>query len=45
MERLTVDVAIIGGGIAACSAAVALREAGLTVALLEKRLCAAAPAG
>ncbi len=41
MERLTVDVAIIGGGTAACAAAVALREAGLTVALLEKRLCGA----
>ncbi|MGE7416456.1 NAD(P)/FAD-dependent oxidoreductase [Methylobacterium tarhaniae] len=45
MERLTVDVAIIGGGTAACAAAVALREAGLTVALLEKRLCGAGASG
>jgi sarcosine oxidase subunit beta len=44
-ERLTVDVAIIGGGTAACAAAVALREAGLTVAVLEKRLCGAAASG
>ena len=44
-ERLEVDVAIIGGGIAACAAAVALREAGLTVAVLEKRLCGAAASG
>jgi len=40
-ERLVVDVAIIGGGTAACAAAVALREDGLTVAVLEKRLCGA----
>jgi sarcosine oxidase subunit beta len=45
MERLVVDVAIIGGGIAACAAAVALREAGLTVAVLEKRLCGAGASG
>jgi sarcosine oxidase, subunit beta len=44
-ERLAVDVAIIGGGTAACAAAVALREAGLTVALLEKRLCGAGASG
>jgi sarcosine oxidase, subunit beta len=44
-ERLVVDVAIIGGGIAACSAAVALRESGLTVAVLEKRLCGAGASG
>jgi sarcosine oxidase subunit beta len=44
-ERLTVDVAIIGGGTAACAAAVALREAGLTVAVLEKRLCGAGASG
>jgi len=44
-EQLDVDVAIIGGGIAACAAAVALRDAGLTVALLEKRLCGAAASG
>jgi sarcosine oxidase, subunit beta len=44
-ERLVVDVAIIGGGTAACAAAVALREAGLTVAVLEKRLCGAGASG
>lgn len=44
-EHLTVDVAIIGGGIAACAAAVALREAGLTVAVLEKRRCGAGASG
>jgi sarcosine oxidase subunit beta len=44
-ERLAVDVGIIGGGTAACAAAVALREAGLTVALLEKRLCGAGASG
>jgi sarcosine oxidase subunit beta len=44
-ERLSVDVAIIGGGTAACAAAVALREAGLTVAVLEKRLCGAGASG
>ena len=40
-ERLRVDVTIVGGGIAGCAAAVALRKAGLTVALLEKNLCGA----
>ncbi|MEN3381402.1 MAG: hypothetical protein V7608_1446 [Hyphomicrobiales bacterium] len=44
-ERLAVDVAIIGGGTAACAAAVALREVGLTVAVLEKRLCGAGASG
>jgi sarcosine oxidase subunit beta len=44
-ERLAVDVAIIGGGTAACAAAVALREAGFTVAVLEKRLCGAGASG
>ena len=44
-EHLAVDVAIIGGGTAACAAAVALREAGLTVAVLEKRLCGAGASG
>lgn len=44
-ERLTVDVAIIGGGTAACAAAVALRQSGLTVAVLEKRLCGAGASG
>lgn len=44
-ERLAVDVAIIGGGTAACAAAVALRGAGLTVAVLEKRRCGAGASG
>ena len=44
-ERLNVDVAIIGGGTAACAAAVALRKARLTVAVLEKRLCGAGASG
>jgi glycine/D-amino acid oxidase-like deaminating enzyme len=44
-EQLAVDVAIIGGGTAACAAAVALREAGFTVAVLEKRLCGAGASG
>jgi len=45
IERLAVDVAIIGGGTAACAAAVALREAGLTVGVLEKRRCGAGASG
>jgi sarcosine oxidase subunit beta len=44
-EHLTADVAIIGGGIAGCAAAVALRQAGLSVAVLEKRLCGAGASG
>ncbi|MDQ6639101.1 MAG: FAD-binding oxidoreductase [Pseudomonadota bacterium] len=44
-DRLSVDVAIVGGGIAGCAAAVALRQAGLTVALLEKNLCGAGASG
>lgn len=44
-ERLAVDVTIIGGGTAACAAAVALRGLGLTVAVLEKRLCGAGASG
>jgi len=44
-ERLQVDVTIIGGGIAGCAAAVALRGAGLTVALLDKGLCGAGASG
>jgi len=44
-ERLSVDVAIVGGGIAACAAAVALREAGLGVIVLEKRRCGAGASG
>ena len=37
-ERLRVDVTVIGGGIAGCAAAVALRQAGMTVVILEKNL-------
>jgi sarcosine oxidase subunit beta len=44
-ERLAVDVAIIGGGTAACAAAVALREASLSVAVLEKRRCGGGASG
>jgi sarcosine oxidase subunit beta len=35
-ERLRVDVAIVGGGIAGCSAALHLRRQGLSVCLMEK---------
>ena len=44
-EQLRVDVTIIGGGIAGCAAAVALRQAGLAVAVLEKNLCGAGASG
>ena len=44
-ESLRVDVTIIGGGIAGCAAAVALRKAGLTVVVLDKGLCGAAASG
>ena len=44
-ERLRADVAIVGGGIAGCAAAAALRRAGLTVVLLEKGLCGAGASG
>jgi len=44
-ERITTDVAIVGGGIAACAAAVALRRAGLSVVLMEKRRCGAGASG
>lgn len=44
-ERLRADVTIIGGGIAGCAAAVALREAGMTVVLLDKGVCGAGASG
>jgi sarcosine oxidase subunit beta len=44
-ERLSTDVTIVGGGVAGCAAAVALRKAGLSVVLLEKGLCGAAASG
>lgn len=39
------DVAIIGGGIMGCSAALALAEAGLSVILLEARQCGSQASG
>jgi sarcosine oxidase subunit beta len=45
MDKISVDVAIVGGGIMGCSAALALRKAGLTVALLDKGLCGAQASG
>jgi sarcosine oxidase subunit beta len=44
-ERLRADVAIVGGGIAGCAAACALRAAGMSVVLLEKALCGAGASG
>ena len=44
-ERLTTDVTIIGGGVAGCAAAVALRRVGLKVVLLEKGACGAGASG
>src|SRR5262245_66030840 len=43
--HLRADVTIIGGGIAGCAAAVALRKAGLSVALLEQGRCGAGAGG
>ncbi|GGH16501.1 FAD-binding oxidoreductase [Alsobacter metallidurans] len=43
--RLAVDVCIIGGGIAGCASAVALRKAGLTAAVLDRGLCGAGASG
>ncbi|HEV2674538.1 MAG TPA: FAD-binding oxidoreductase [Aliidongia sp.] len=44
-ERLTTDVAIIGGGTAGCAAALALRKRGLSVVLLDKGFCGAGASG
>lgn len=44
-ERLRTDVAIVGGGIAACAAAVELRKAGLSVMILEKGRCGSGASG
>ena len=45
MTNLNVDVAIMGGGIMGCTAALQLRKDGLTVALLEKGMCGAQASG
>ncbi|PFH07813.1 sarcosine oxidase subunit beta [Collimonas sp. PA-H2] len=44
-ERLTADVAIIGGGLMGCSAALALRRMNLSVVLLEQGWCGAQASG
>lgn len=44
-EHLTTDVAIIGGGIMGCSAALHLRLKGVGVVLLEKGLCGSQASG
>jgi len=44
-ETLTADVAIIGGGIHGCSAALHLRRRGASVVLLESGLCGAQASG
>lgn len=45
VETLTTDVAIIGGGIHGCSAALHLRKRGASVVLLESGLCGAQASG
>jgi len=44
-EQLNADVAIIGGGIAACSTALHLRRRGASVVLLERGLCGGQASG
>lgn len=44
-ERITADVAIIGGGIAGAAAALALRRIGMSVLLLERGFCGAQASG
>ena len=44
-ERLAVDACVVGGGIAGCAAAVALRKAGMTVAVLDRGACGAGASG
>jgi sarcosine oxidase subunit beta len=44
-ESLKADVAIIGGGTAGCAAALRLRRRGLSVVLLEARLCGSQASG
>lgn len=45
METISADVAIIGGGIMGCAAALELRKAKRSVVLLEKGLCGAQASG
>ena len=45
MERISADVAIIGGGIMGSSAALFLRRMGLSVVLLERDLCGSRSSG
>jgi sarcosine oxidase subunit beta len=44
-ERLTTDVAIVGGGTAGCSTALHLRRRGTSVVLLESGLCGGQASG
>lgn len=44
-ERVTADVAIVGGGTAGCSTALHLRGRGATVVLLERGVCGAQASG
>ena len=44
-EKLTTDVAIIGGGIVGASAALALRAMGMSVTLLERDACGSRSSG
>lgn len=45
VERLSCDVAIVGGGTAGCAAALALRKRGLSAVLLERRLVGSQASG
>ena len=45
MERITADVAIVGGGIMGSSAALFLRRMGFSVVLLERDLCGSRSSG
>ena len=43
--RLSVDVVVVGGGIAGCAAAVALRKSGMSVVVLDRGRCGAGASG
>ena len=45
IKTLRTDVAIVGGGIVGSSAALALRQMGIGVALLERDLCGSRSSG